>query len=75
MRSYVQSPVANDRSGWRNVRLPRHVRNHRSRRERRSDNRPLLPDAEPPPPLGVGENMNLCHTRTASRTGANTTVS
>ena len=45
-----------------NVRPPRDLRNNRPRRERCSNNRPLLFNTEPPSTLGAGENMNLRHT-------------
>lgn len=45
-----------------NVRSTRDLRNNRSRRERCRDDRLLLLKAEPPPPFGAGENMNLRHT-------------
>ena len=52
------------------VRSPRHIPNHRSRRKRRGNNRPLLLLAPSPTPLRAAENLYFRH-RTVSCIGAN----
>src|SRR5512134_3360293 len=55
------APAASGRSGSHKRPLDAPPRNNRSRRERCRNDRPLLLKAEPPPPFGAGENMNLRH--------------
>src|SRR5512146_2871272 len=53
------------------IRLARHVRHHGPRGECRGNDCPLLLEAEPPPPLATGKDMNL-RNGTASCIGAST---
>src|SRR5207253_10827309 len=63
-------PPAIDLAGA-NLRPPGDLRDHRSRRQARGNNRPLLLGAPPTPPFRAGDDFNPRH-RTVSSTRANT---
>jgi hypothetical protein len=69
----LQIPPPTIDQARRHIALTRHLAHHGTGFKGRRDNRLLLLDAPPPPPLGTGQYFDACHC-TVSCIGANTDV-